>query len=83
MRSEKIACRSDQRREIGRIWEYLHKFTRIEVPPLTRDETSALIESAVAQGHIQPDARAHIAYLHQLSKGIPRGLEELFPQIQD
>jgi len=76
-----IACRSDQRREIGRIWEYLHIFTRVEVPPLTRDETSALIESSVAQGHIQTDARSHVVYLHQLSKGIPRALEELLIEL--
>jgi energy-coupling factor transporter ATP-binding protein EcfA2 len=76
-----IACRSDQRREIGRIWEHLHIFTRVEVPPLTRDETSTLIKSAVAQGHIQTDGRSHIAYLHQLSNGIPRALEELLIEL--
>ncbi|MBV8223885.1 MAG: hypothetical protein JO232_01710 [Verrucomicrobia bacterium] len=54
---------------------------RVEVPPLTRDETSALIESSVAQGHIQTDARSHVAYLHQLSKGIPRVLEELLIEL--
>ena len=72
-----IACRSDHSEEIGRIWEHLYKFTRIELPPLTRAETSALIENAVAQSNIQADAREHIAHLHHLSKGIPRILEEL------
>jgi hypothetical protein len=67
-----IACRSDRSREIGRVWEHLYKFTRIELPPLTRVETSALIENAVAQSNIQEDAREHASYLHHLSRGIPR-----------
>ena len=76
-----IACRSDHSKEIGRVWEHLYKFTRIEVPPLTRGETSALIENAIAQGNIQADAREHIAYLHRLSKGVPRILEELLIEL--
>jgi len=76
-----IACRSDHCKEIGRVWEHLYKFTRIELPPLTRGETSALIEDAVAQGNIQADARDHAAYLHHLSKGVPRILEELLIEL--
>jgi hypothetical protein len=76
-----IACRSDRSKEIGRVWEHLYKFTRIELAPLTRGETSALIENAVAQRNIQTDAREHIAYLHQLSKGVPRILEELLIEL--
>ncbi len=63
------------------MWEHLYKFTRIELPPLTRVETSALIENAVAQGNIQADARQHVAYLHRLSKGVPRLLEELLIEL--
>jgi hypothetical protein len=76
-----IACRSDRSKEIGGLWEHFYKFTRIELPPLTRIETSALIENAVAQGNIQADAREHSAYLHQLSKGVPRLLEELLIEL--
>src|SRR5271166_3248799 len=76
-----IACRSNHSKEIGRVWEHLYKFTRIELPPLTRVETSALIEKAAAQGNIQADAREHIAYLHRLSKGIPQLLEELIIEL--
>ena len=76
-----IACRSDHSKEIGRVWEHLYKFTRIELPPLKRVETSALIENAVAQGNIQADAREHIADLHRLSKGVPRLLEELLIEL--
>ena len=76
-----IACRSYHSKEIGRVWEHLYKFTRIELPPLTRVETSALIENTVAQGNIQGDAREHIAYLHRLSKGVPRLLEELLTEL--
>jgi hypothetical protein len=76
-----IACRSDHSKEIGRVWEYLYRFTRIELPPLTRMETSTLIENAVAEGSIQADAREHSAYLHRLSKGVPRVLEELLIEL--
>jgi hypothetical protein len=76
-----IVCRSDHGREIGRVWEHLYKFTRIEVPPLTRVEISALIENAVAQSNIQTNAREHSAYLHHLCKGIPRVLEELLLEL--
>ena len=76
-----IACRSNHSKEIGRVWEHLYKFTRIELPPLTRVETSALIENAVAQGNIQADTLEHIAYLHRLSKGIPQLLEELIIEL--
>lgn len=76
-----IACRSDRGQEIGRVWEHLYKFARIELPPLTRVETSALIENAVAQGNIQANAREHSVYLHRLSKGVPRLLEELLIEL--
>jgi hypothetical protein len=76
-----IVCRSDHSKEVGRIWEHLYKFARIELPPLTRGEVSALIENAVGQGNIQADAREHAAYLHQLSKGVPRILEELLIEL--
>jgi hypothetical protein len=76
-----IACRSDHSKEIGKVWEHLYKFTRMEVLPLTRGEISALIENAVAQGNIQADALEHTAYLHQLSKGVPRTLEELLIEL--
>jgi hypothetical protein len=76
-----IACRSDHSKEIGRVWEYLYRFTRIELPPLTRMETFTLIENAVAEGSIQADAREHSAYLHRLSKGVPRVLEKLLIEL--
>jgi hypothetical protein len=72
-----IACRSDQRRDIGYIWAELYKFTRVEISPLTEVETRALVAEAVAQGNIQEDAREHVNELHQVSGGNPRILEEL------
>jgi fluoride exporter len=54
---------------------------RAMLPPLTRGELSALIENAVGQGNIQADAREHAAYLHQLSKGVRRILEELLIEL--
>jgi len=76
-----IACRSDHSKEIGGVWEHLYKFTRVELPPLTRGEVCALIEHAVVQGYIQPDAREHTAFLYKLSKGVPRILEELLIEL--
>jgi hypothetical protein len=78
-----IACRSDQSKEIGRVWEQLYKFTRIELPPLTRVETAALIENAILQGNIQVDAREQVGYLHQLSRGLPRLLEGLLIELSE
>lgn len=76
-----IACRSEQRKEIGHIWEHLYNFTRIEVPPLTLVETSALIGKAVASRRIQADACQHSLDLYQISKGVPGALEELLVEL--
>jgi len=76
-----IACRSDQRKAIGHIWEHLYNFTRIEVPPLTLVETSALIGKAAASGRIQADACLHSVDLYRISRGIPRVLEELLVEL--
>ena len=76
-----VACRSDAPREIGRVWEYLYKFVRIEVPPLTWHEGQLLIEHAVAIGSIQSEAEVHAKHLYRLSKGIPRILEELLIEL--
>jgi hypothetical protein len=78
-----IACRSDQPREVGRVWEHLYKFTRVELQPLTRIETSAIVENAIEQGNIQADARHHVGYLYRLSKGIPRMLEGLLMELSE
>jgi hypothetical protein len=76
-----MACRSDRSRDIGKVWEHLYKFTRVEVPLLTRVETSVLINNAVAQLNIQEDALEHVSFLHHLSKGIPRILEDLLIEL--
>lgn len=76
-----IACRSDQAPEIGNVWEYLYKFTRVELPPLKAAETRRLILEAVAAGNIQSDARRHISELHRMSAGNPRILEELLIEL--
>lgn len=76
-----IACRSDQPPEIGNVWQYLYKFTRVDIPPLKASETRRLILEAVAAGNIQSDARRHISELHRMSEGNPRILEELFIEL--
>jgi DNA polymerase III delta prime subunit len=76
-----IACRSDQRKEIGHVWEYLYSFSRIDIPPLNLAETSAAIQHAVASGTIQTDAVRHTVDIHHISKGIPRILEQLLLEL--
>lgn len=76
-----VACRSDAPHEIGRVWEYLYKFVRVEVHPLTRQEAKLLVEHAVAIGSIQPEAKAHANHLCRLSKGNPRILERLLIEL--
>jgi energy-coupling factor transporter ATP-binding protein EcfA2 len=76
-----IGCRSDQRKEIGHIWEHLYNFVRIEVPPLTQVETSAIIGNAIASGRIQADACLHSVELYRISRGVPRILEELLVEL--
>jgi hypothetical protein len=76
-----IACRSDRPHEIGRVWEHLYKFMRLEIGPFTAEETGQLILEAIAEGNIQPDARNHLQELHRISEGNPRVLEELFMEL--
>ena len=63
-----IACRSDRSHDIGRIWEHLYKFERIEVPPLTRAEAILLIEYAADNGFIQREAKTHANHLYQIGR---------------
>lgn len=76
-----IACRSDQPRDIGAVWQHLYEFTRVELGPLSLRETTALIEAAVDARQVQADARRHIRDLHRMSEGIPRTLEELLIEL--
>lgn len=76
-----IACRSALAADIGRVWEHLAHFETIELPPLTADETRALLEASADAGHIQADARAHAPQMHQMCKGNPRLLEELLIEL--
>ena len=76
-----IVCRSTLAADIGRVWEYLVNFVRIEMQPLTADETRVLVEASAEGGHIQADARAHDSQLHRMSKGNPRVLEELLIEL--
>jgi hypothetical protein len=76
-----IACRSDRRREIGHVWEHLYRFVRVEVPPLTESEAAQLIETAAGSGIIQGDAVKHSAELYNISRGIPRTLQELIDEL--
>jgi hypothetical protein len=76
-----IACRSDGPHDIGHVWPELYKFVRVKLPPLTETETRVLIDEAVAQGNIQPNARKHVDELHRMSGGNPRVLEELLVEL--
>jgi len=76
-----IACRSTLAEDIGRVWEHLYKFERVELPPLTLAETRVLIEEAVRLGNIQSEASEHVPQIHRLSRGVPRILEELLIEL--
>jgi hypothetical protein len=76
-----IACRSDRPEQIQNVWEYLYKFARVEIPPFTQAETSALLRRAVVERNIQADACEHIGELHRMSGGNPRFLEALLIEL--
>ncbi|MGI8432079.1 MAG: hypothetical protein ACR2MW_07310 [Chthoniobacterales bacterium] len=75
-----IACRSNPSSEIGHVWQYLCKFTRIAIPPLSTAETQRLIAETIAAGNIQSDAGRHMRELHRLSAGDPRKLDTALPK---
>ena len=72
-----IACRSDQPKKIGAVWQYLYQFERIELGPFSPKETAAFLQSAISADQLPQLSRNHISQLHRLSKGNPRVLEEL------
>lgn len=72
-----IGGRSDQPKEIGAVWEYLYRFERIEIGPLSVSETGALIRNTISPRRLPTLSRNHISQLHRLAKGNPRVLEEL------
>ena len=76
-----IACRTTLAHDLGHVWQYLSRFTRVDLMPLPFAETRVLVEASADAGHIQADAKAHMADLHRLSKGNPRLLEELLIEL--
>jgi hypothetical protein len=76
-----IACRSDQPKRTGGVWQYLYQFERIELGPFSPKETAAFLQSAISAGQSPPLPRDHISQLHRLSKGNPRLLEELLIEL--
>jgi SH3-like domain-containing protein len=76
-----IACRSDRPNDVGHVWVQLCRFARIEVGPLTADETRRLILQAANEGNIQTDACGHVRELYRMSCGNPRLLEELLIEL--
>jgi hypothetical protein len=76
-----IACRSDRPGDVGHVWEQFYKFARVEIGPLTADETRRLIFQAANEGNIQEDACGHVRELYRMSGGNPRLLEELLIEL--
>jgi AAA ATPase domain len=76
-----IACRSDRPHDVGHVWEQLYRFNRVELGPLTAEETGQLILQAANEGHIQEDACGHVRELYRMSQGNPRILEELLIEL--
>jgi hypothetical protein len=76
-----IVCRSESPHDIGRVWEYLSDFVRVQIAPLNKADTRVLIAQAVSKGTIRSDALNHVSALFNLSKGNPRLLEELLIEL--
>jgi hypothetical protein len=76
-----IACRSDQRKAIGAVWEYIYRFERIEIGPFSLGETVKFVQSAIGAGRLSPLSHKSIAQLHRLSNGNPRVLGELLVEL--
>jgi DNA-binding NarL/FixJ family response regulator len=76
-----IACRSVQSKDIGSVWQHLHHFARIDLGPLSPNETATIIRSAVSGGRIPASTANHIGQLHRLAGGNPRALEELLIEL--
>ena len=76
-----IACRSVQPKEIGAVWQHLHRFERIDLAPWSPNETKAVIGAAVSVERVPPSAVNHIPELHRLAGGNPRAVEELLIEL--
>jgi hypothetical protein len=76
-----ISCRSTQPKEIGAVWQYLYSFERIDLGPLSPNETASVIKRAVTSLQLPGLSRAHARQLHRLAKGNPRTLEELLVEL--
>jgi predicted ATPase len=76
-----ITCRSAQPKEIGAVWEHLYRFERVELGPLSLNETAALLKSTISPRRLPTLSRDQISRLHRLAKGNPRVLEELLIEL--
>jgi AAA ATPase domain len=76
-----IGCRSTQPKEIGAVWQYLYRFDRLELRPLSLKDTETWIRVAVKAGRAPANTRDHTAQLHRLAVGNPRVLEELLIEL--
>jgi hypothetical protein len=76
-----ITCRSAEPKEIGAVWEHLYRFERVELGPLSLNETAALLKSTISARRLPTLSRDQISRLHRLAKGNPRVLEELLIEL--
>ncbi len=76
-----ISCRSEQPTEIGAVWESLARFEHIELRPLVRSESAAIIQSAVNSRRVPTSIKDFIPALHRIAQGNPRALEELLIEL--
>lgn len=77
-----VACRSTQSKEIGAVWGYLYHFQRIELGPLSLNETAALLKSTISARRLPALTGNHLSRLHRFAKGNPRVLEELLIDLE-
>ncbi|HAK95988.1 MAG TPA: hypothetical protein DCM87_13605 [Planctomycetes bacterium] len=72
-----IAARSDDVRDLGRLWALSAGFERVELSPFRPAETRAFVEAAVELGLVPREAIRIVAWLHRQSAGSPLVLCEL------
>jgi hypothetical protein len=76
-----IATRSERPWDIGRVWPLLVQFQRLELHLLSLRDTRTLVEAAIGQGLIPPEAVRIVDWLHRRSAGNPQVLRELFQEL--
>jgi hypothetical protein len=76
-----ISCRSTQPKELGAVWEYLHRFERLDLAPFSPKQTNTFLGQAATRDRRLELTSTQKMQLHRLAKGNPRVLEELLIEL--